>query len=357
MALQADDVDLGRDRALVERTQRGDDAAFEDLYRRYYARLYRFCLRRVGDGHEAEDVTQEAFTRAYRALPGLGGERRFYPWLSVIAARLCVDSHRRRSRSALAPVIDLGAVEGGQEAVLDVAEAALVERALDRLPAAQRRVLALREQHELPYREIARRLGVSVGVAEARLLRARRALRREFAALSDGGPGFLAGLPALGWLLRRTAAWRERLAAWVEGVGAPALASAAAAVVVTGSMSVFGGGGTQPAAGPPSAAPPAVAAMATRPAPAPRSPEGSASPPAPAPAAPDPAVARPPVVRGLETGMSYQAAKERSSKMPVNHEQQMPVAGAVMVGADPSVAVQDISAHVSAYVNQVRSAV
>src|SRR5204862_4279643 len=99
MALRADDVDLNRDSLLVERFQSGDTEAFDDLYRRYYARLVRFCLRRVGDPHEAEEVAQEAFVRAYRALPRLTGERRFYPWMTVIAGRLCVDSHRRRSRT------------------------------------------------------------------------------------------------------------------------------------------------------------------------------------------------------------------------------------------------------------------
>ena len=64
-----DDVDLGRDRALVERCQAGDTAAFGNLYARYYERLLRFCLRRLNDRHEAEDAAQEAFARAWKALP------------------------------------------------------------------------------------------------------------------------------------------------------------------------------------------------------------------------------------------------------------------------------------------------
>ena len=96
-----DDVDLGRDRALVERCQRGDSAAFANLYARYYERLLRFCLRRLSDRHEAEDATQEAFARAWKALPNFAGERRFYPWLTVIAGNICTDALRRRSRISL----------------------------------------------------------------------------------------------------------------------------------------------------------------------------------------------------------------------------------------------------------------
>src|SRR5690349_8000237 len=118
MALRADDVNLGRDRALVELFQSGDGRAFEDLYRRYFQRVYRYCLKRVGDPIEAEELAQETFVRAYSAMPRLGGERRFYPWISVIAGRLCVDHHRRRNRTTPHAEVELGVVDGGQEAIL-----------------------------------------------------------------------------------------------------------------------------------------------------------------------------------------------------------------------------------------------
>src|SRR5438046_6604393 len=129
MALRIDDVDLCRDRVLVERYQAGDAAAFDELYRRYYHRLERFCRKRVGDSHEAEEVAQEAFVRALSALPRLEGERRFYPWVSVIAARLCVDTHRRRSRTSPSDDIDLGTIEGGQDQVVDAVEVDLLRQA------------------------------------------------------------------------------------------------------------------------------------------------------------------------------------------------------------------------------------
>src|SRR5690606_14212287 len=78
--MRAGDVDLVRDRALVEAWQAGDGTAFDDLYRRYFDRLRAFCRKRVGDPVEADDIAQEAFLRALQALPRLTGERRFYPW-------------------------------------------------------------------------------------------------------------------------------------------------------------------------------------------------------------------------------------------------------------------------------------
>ncbi|MGH9297471.1 MAG: RNA polymerase sigma factor, partial [Acidimicrobiales bacterium] len=93
-----DDVDLERDRALVERCQAGDSSAFDDLYLRYRERLFRSCLRRTGNTSEAEDLVQETFVRAWKAMPTFAGERRFYHWLSVIANNLCADLARRGGR-------------------------------------------------------------------------------------------------------------------------------------------------------------------------------------------------------------------------------------------------------------------
>lgn len=234
MALRADDVDLGRDRDLVLCAQSGDDDAFEDLYRRYFARLYRFCLRRVGDPHEAEELTQEAFTRAYGALPRLSGERRFYPWLSVIASRLCVDAFRRRARSEPTPVVDvvdLGVPEGGHEDVDAAADVELLGQALDRLTPRHRHVLTLREQQGWSYQHIADHYEVSLGTVEALLHRARKALRREFARLAGGDAWRTAGLPVLGRLARRLDQARSRIGGW-ETAWTPLIGNAVVAGVV-----------------------------------------------------------------------------------------------------------------------------
>ncbi|HEY1651399.1 MAG TPA: RNA polymerase sigma factor [Acidimicrobiales bacterium] len=207
-----DDVDLDRDRALVERCQAGDSAAFGNLYARYYERLLRFCLRRLNDRHEAEDAAQEAFARAWKALPRFAGERRFYPWLTVIAGNICTDMLRRRSRStptddmeltAQHPVGVVGA-DTSEELVLAAVDGELVNRALDRLSTRHRHVLAMREGSGWTYQQIADHEGVEIGTIETLLWRARQALKREFAVVSESKEALAGFLVAGGALFRRT---------------------------------------------------------------------------------------------------------------------------------------------------------
>ena len=145
---RTDDVDMARDQALIARAQDGDRAAFDELYVHYSRRLYRLCLRRLSDPHEAEDVAQEAFVRAWRALPRFCGERRFYPWLSVIAANLCTDVLRKRSRST--PVAefygaDPATTEELDERLIAQVDAEMVGKAFTKLTERHRRILNLRE--------------------------------------------------------------------------------------------------------------------------------------------------------------------------------------------------------------------
>jgi RNA polymerase sigma-70 factor (ECF subfamily) len=241
LALRVDDVDLVRDRALVERFQEGDSAAFDTLYVRYFPRLVRFCQKRVGDRHEAEEIAQEAFARALRALPAFQGERRFYPWLTVIAGRLCVDSHRRRGRSEPSASIELGVIEGGQEQIVDAVDVALLSSALGRLAPRHREVLDLREQQGWSYQQIADHYGVTLGTVEALLFRARKALRREFLAVV-GDDGLWAGIPVLGIAVRALARWKARLGAWgasaLPTASGGVMAAAVAVTAVTGAVGV-----------------------------------------------------------------------------------------------------------------------
>ncbi|MBW3614245.1 MAG: sigma-70 family RNA polymerase sigma factor [Actinobacteria bacterium] len=235
MALRVDDVDLVRDRALVERFQEGDGAAFETLYRRYFPRLKRFCQKRLGDPHDAEEIAQETFTRALRALPSLDGERRFYPWMTVIAARLCVDAHRRRGRSEPTAEVDLGAVDGGQDRIVDAADRVVLAAALTRLAPRYREVLDLRERRNWSYQQIAAHYGVTLGTVEALLFRARKSLRREFLAVNRGEHSW-AAVPVLGLLARPLASLRARLEVWSSAfppLAGPAFAMAVA-VAATG---------------------------------------------------------------------------------------------------------------------------
>jgi RNA polymerase sigma-70 factor, ECF subfamily len=240
-----DDVDLERDRALVERCQAGDSAAFGNLYARYYDRLLRFCLRRLNDRHEAEDAAQEAFARAWKALPRFAGERRFYPWLTVIAGNICTDALRRRSRSMPTDDLELtsqqpvgvAAEDTSEELVLAAADGELVKRALNRLSTRHRHVLAMREESGWTYQQMADHEGVEIGTIETLLWRARQALKREFAVVSES-KGALAGfLVATGALFRRAVfrvAHRGASARHQSGGAGEGLRNAMAGVAVTG---------------------------------------------------------------------------------------------------------------------------
>ncbi|HEX3795221.1 MAG TPA: sigma-70 family RNA polymerase sigma factor [Acidimicrobiales bacterium] len=237
-----DDVDLDRDRALVERCQAGDSAAFGNLYARYYERLLRFCQRRLSDRHEAEDAAQEAFARAWKALPNFAGERRFYPWLTVIAGNICTDMLRRRSRSTPTDDLELSSHqpvgasnnETSEELILAAVDGELVNRALDRLSVRHQHVLAMREGSGWTYQQIADHEGVEIGTIETLLWRARQALKREFNVLSEHKSalgGFLAGGGAL---LRRSVFRLAHRSAEVQQAGAGgSLRNAFAGVAVT----------------------------------------------------------------------------------------------------------------------------
>ena len=271
-----DDVDLERDRALVERCQAGDSAAFGNLYARYYERLLRFCLRRLNDRHEAEDAAQEAFARAWKALPRFAGERRFYPWLTVIAGNICTDMLRRRSRSTPTDDMELTAqhaagaeaADTSEELVLAAVDGELVNRALERLSTRHRHVLAMREGSGWTYQQIADHEGVEIGTIETLLWRARQALKREFAVVSESKEALAGFLVATGALFRRTLFRVAHRGAGVsqQAGGAGGLRNAMAGVAVTGAAvaaafiaphALSGGPGTPaPAAGSALAAPP-----------------------------------------------------------------------------------------------------
>jgi RNA polymerase sigma-70 factor (ECF subfamily) len=235
LATYRGEVDLVRDRILVARSQDGDGSAFAELYTRYHDRLQRFCYRRLHDGEEAADVTQEAFTRAWRALPTFAGERRFYPWLTVIAGNLCTDLLRKRARSQPTDDIErLGARdhepaagESTEDSVMAAVDGELVAMALGKLSDRHRRVLTMREASGWTYQEIATYEGVEISTIETLLWRARQALKREYAALSGGALG--AVVLAAGTVRNLGARLARRVAMFPAGRGGGVVGSLAVA--------------------------------------------------------------------------------------------------------------------------------
>ncbi len=251
LATPQGDVDLTRDRLLVERSQAGDGSAFAELYTCYYDRLHRFCVRRLHDEAEGHDVAQEAFAKAWRALPSFGGERRFYPWLTVIAANLCTDVLRRRSRSNLTG--DFDAVEkletrpalddSIEDKVVAGVENQMALAALDRLSERHRRVLVLREGSGWSYQRIASHEGVEISAIETLLWRARQALKREYAAVSGGALAGLLALPLAGGrglvrLGRRVGAALAERVPWVGHAAERVTGLQASLAAVAGSAAV-----------------------------------------------------------------------------------------------------------------------
>jgi RNA polymerase sigma-70 factor (ECF subfamily) len=250
------ECNLERDRDLVERCQAGDSRAFDALYIRYRRRLFRYCVQRLHEPHEAEDVVQETFARAWRALPTFAGERRFYPWLTVIANNLCVDTMRRRSR--LTPVestrlesSDRGTYET-EDAVLHEVDSKMVAQAYGNLSDRHQRVLQLREGYSWSYQRIAEHEGVGVAAIETLLWRARQALKREFSSLAgpEGRVGGLVGILALlpRKLFRRLAVPAHHTGEFIRhllsgsgplgALGAPVAAAAGALAIGVGAVAL-----------------------------------------------------------------------------------------------------------------------
>lgn len=178
---------------LVVAVQHGDGDAFAELYRRHYSAVRRACGRRMCDGHEADEVAQAAFVRAFERIDQCAGDRRFGPWVHVIARSLCIDAFRARARvepreEPLAGALDHRPNEP-EESLLHQERAAQVREALAGLPERQRRAVIARDMEELPPREIADRLGLSIGAVDSLLLRARRRLALSYRRLAGEGDG------------------------------------------------------------------------------------------------------------------------------------------------------------------------
>ncbi|MBI3042560.1 MAG: sigma-70 family RNA polymerase sigma factor [Betaproteobacteria bacterium] len=150
------------------------------LVRRYQDRVYRYILRMVGSRDEALELMQEAFIKAWQALPGWRPEAQFRTWLFSIASNTATDSLRRRKVVEFVPLDEDYDVPGeaadpaGQLQAKQRLRA--LEAALNRLPDDQREIVLLREIEDMSYSEISAALGISEGTVKSRLARAREAL-------------------------------------------------------------------------------------------------------------------------------------------------------------------------------------
>jgi RNA polymerase sigma-70 factor (ECF subfamily) len=173
---------LADDTRLLARLRAGDDRAFEELVTSYQHRVFGVALRMLGNRAEAEEIAQETFLRAHRALAEFRGEARLGTWLYAIASRLCLNRltagprrHERSDETALAQAATDGVDAAG---ALEHEElAAALHEAVAGLPEDRRIVVVLRDLEGLAYEEIAEALGLPLNTVRSRLHRARLDLK------------------------------------------------------------------------------------------------------------------------------------------------------------------------------------
>ncbi|MGL6159985.1 RNA polymerase sigma factor RpoE [Microbulbifer sp.] len=188
------------DRQLVERVQKGDKRAFDLLVLKYQHKILAVVSRFIKDHSEVQDVTQEAFIKAYRALANFRGESAFYTWMYRIAINTAKNHLVSRSRRPPSSDVDLEDAEYYSGADLlrdsdtpesqlfrDELEAA-VHGAIRALPEDLRSAVTLREMEGLSYEEIAEVMNCPVGTVRSRIFRAREAIDRTVQAVLAGEP-------------------------------------------------------------------------------------------------------------------------------------------------------------------------
>jgi len=194
-------VDTG-DLGLVQRVQRGDKTAFDLLVRKYQHKVVKLVTRYLRDPADAEDVAQEAFIKAYRAIPQFRGDSAFYTWLYRIAINTAKNAIVSRDRSPIDFDLDLQNIEESNSMQARLADAETpesllqteeiretVNRAIEALPEDLRTAIVLRELEGLSYEDIAQAMDCPVGTVRSRIFRAREAIDKRLSEVFEGGLG------------------------------------------------------------------------------------------------------------------------------------------------------------------------
>jgi RNA polymerase sigma-70 factor (ECF subfamily) len=190
------------DLSLVRRAQAGERAAYDLLVLKYQHKVVKLVMRYTRNPADAEDVAQEAFIKAYRALPQFRGDSAFYTWLYRIAINTAKNALAARDRNPVAYQVDLQDSDDSNDLVNrlkdpDTPEGlALTEEirgtvnaAIDALPEDLRTAIVLRELEGLSYEEIAAAMDCPVGTVRSRIFRAREAIDKRLREVFEGGLG------------------------------------------------------------------------------------------------------------------------------------------------------------------------
>jgi RNA polymerase sigma-70 factor (ECF subfamily) len=170
---------------LVKSAQAGNTAAFSELVRIHQDEVYTLAYRLTGDPHNAMDVAQEAFVRAWRAIGRFRGDAKFSTWLHRITVNAAWTDRTRRRRRAVDSIDDLVAEPAAtgpstEREAVDAAFGGTLTAALRDLPPALRAVVVMKDVYGWSHAEISDDLGISVTAAKVRLHRGRRILRDRF---------------------------------------------------------------------------------------------------------------------------------------------------------------------------------
>jgi RNA polymerase sigma-70 factor, ECF subfamily len=189
------------DLSLVRRVQRGERGAYDLLVLKYQHKVVKLVMRYLRNPADAEDVAQEAFVKAYRALPQFRGDSAFYTWLYRIAINTAKNAVVSRDRSPIDYNIDRNNEESyemqgrmkdsetPEGLVLTDEIRSTVNAAIEALPEDLRTAIVLRELEGLSYEEIAAAMDCPVGTVRSRIFRAREAIDRRLREVFEGGLG------------------------------------------------------------------------------------------------------------------------------------------------------------------------
>src|SRR5919108_2903569 len=186
------------DEELVARAQGGDIESFNQLIVRWERPIYALAYRVIGREEDARDVCQDAFLRAFRALPGFKGQAKFSSWLYRITLNLCRDWIRRQRRAPVmqAPegveLVDLASERGPVESIEDLVSrrelSEVVAVAMRLLPDEQRTAIVLKEYHGMTFQEIADLQGCPLSTVKTRLYQGLSVLRRHLEQNAKAAP-------------------------------------------------------------------------------------------------------------------------------------------------------------------------
>lgn len=160
---------------LVEQIRLGDEKAAEELIKRYYTSILRYCKRQCFNHEKAEDLTQETFLKLFRNLSGYKGKRKFKAYLYTIANHLCVDESRKMKVYSLENEEDIGYECDEMHRIEDRSE---IDYLLDALSPEQREAVILRFGEQLEFWEIAKVMGCNMRTAQSRVRNALKIMRK-----------------------------------------------------------------------------------------------------------------------------------------------------------------------------------